>query len=153
MRYDHVSSARFLARPNRFIARVLINGAEETVHVKNTGRCRELLVPEATIYLSDSGNPKRKTRYDLIAVEKGERLINMDSQAPNAAAIEWLRAGHIFPVGTQFKPEYKYGDSRIDVGVRFAGLSLAQAPGLDCSATPPFPTRSASLGSRGGPGA
>ena len=111
MRYEKVCSARFLARPNRFIARVLINGAEETVHVKNTGRCRELLLPGAEVILSESDNPARKTRCDLIAVYKGGMLINMDSQAPNAAAGELLT--RLFP-GCALFPEHRYGHSRFD---------------------------------------
>ena len=83
MQYQNVKKAVFLRRPNRFIAQVELEGREETVHVKNTGRCRELLVPGVTVYLEDGGRPGRKTRYDLIAVEKGDRLINMDAQAPN----------------------------------------------------------------------
>ena len=130
MKYDAVRAGRFISRPNRFIAQVEIDGAVETVHVKNTGRCRELLVPGTTVYLSDSGNPKRKTRYDLIAVQKGERLINMDSQAPNAAVVEWLRAGHVFPAGTQFKPEYTYGDSRFDVAAFTPDLALLEVKGV-----------------------
>ena len=114
MKYAKVEEARFLRRPNRFLAQVERMGQEETVHVKNTGRCRELLVPGAKVYLEDCGNPARKTRYDLIAVEKGDRLINMDSQAPNQAAGEWLRAGGIFPPGGIVRPEYRYKESRFD---------------------------------------
>ena len=83
MRYGSVVPARFLARPNRFIALVDLDGRQEAVHVKNTGRCRELLVPGAPVYLEKGTNPGRKTAYDLIAVQKGQRLINMDAQAPN----------------------------------------------------------------------
>ena len=93
MRYENMERGRFLARPNRFIARVELNGQVETVHVKNTGRCRELLQPGAEVWCQRADNPARKTGYDLITVRKGERLINMDSQAPNAAAMEWLRSG------------------------------------------------------------
>ena len=107
MRYEKVVAGRFISRPNRFIAQVEIDGRVETVHVKNTGRCRELLVPGATVYLAEGTNSGRKTKYDLVAVQKGERLINMDSQAPNTAVLEWLRQGHIFPAGTQIKPEYR----------------------------------------------
>ena len=90
MRYHDVREARFLSRPNRFIAHVELGGKEEVVHVKNTGRCRELLVPGATVYLEECANPSRKTKYDLVAVEKGRLLINMDSQAPNRVAEEYL---------------------------------------------------------------
>ena len=94
MKYPNVIKAKFIARPNRFIAFCEIDGKKETVHVKNTGRCRELLLPDATVYLAVSDNPERKTKYDLVAVEKetvrGNIMINMDSQAPNAAAYEWI---------------------------------------------------------------
>ncbi len=113
MRYQAVSKAVFLERPNRFIAYVRLDGQTVVCHVKNTGRCRELLVPGAVVYVEKSGNPKRKTMYDLIAVEKGERLINMDSQAPNKAAGEWLKKGGLF-LPDVIKPEYRYGNSRFD---------------------------------------
>ena len=98
MTYQDIHAARFLARPNRFIAQVELDGAVETVHVKNTGRCRELLLPGCTVYLEGSANPARKTRYDLVAVEKGRPglpplLINMDAQAPNQVFREWMEAG------------------------------------------------------------
>ena len=93
MQYQTVKEGQFLSRPNRFIAKVLLDGVEEVVHVKNTGRCRELLVPGATVYLSLGDNPNRKTRYDLIAVEKGPLMVNMDSQAPNHVVREWLEQG------------------------------------------------------------
>lgn len=112
MEYGHVVQGRFLSRPNRFIARVDIDGAETVVHVKNTGRCRELLVPGATVYLEKSANPQRKTAYDLIAVEKGDRLINMDAQAPNRAFAEFART--FDPEAERVQAEYGYGDSRLD---------------------------------------
>lgn len=131
MRYERVTPARFLDRPNRFIAHVELDGHEETVHVKNTGRCRELLIPGARVYLSDAGEgARRKTRYDLIAVEKGERLINMDSQAPNAAALEWLRAGALFPPGTEIRPEFRYGDSRFDIAAFTPEFALLEVKGV-----------------------
>ncbi len=111
MRYDHTVDGIFLSRPNRFIARVLLRDREETVHVKNTGRCRELLVPGARVVLSPADNPRRKTRWDLVAVWKGERLINMDAQAPNAAAAELLP--RLFP-GAEIFPEHPWGSSRFD---------------------------------------
>lgn len=114
MRYPNIQKARFLARPNRFIARVLLEGEELTVHVKNTGRCRELLVPGAPVWLVRSDNPARKTAYDLVAVEKAGRLINMDSQAPNALFAEWARAGHFVPGLTLLRPETTWGNSRFD---------------------------------------
>lgn len=144
MHYDHVEKGVFIDRPNRFIAHVKLNGICETVHVKNTGRCKELLLPGCSVYCARSDNPLRKTAYDLIAVEKPvfsappdllpeenrclpdfqadcqsvERpdtlLINMDSQAPNAAAREWLETKALFSDLTFLKPEYKYGNSRFD---------------------------------------
>lgn len=113
MHYPHMVSGTFLARPNRFIARVMIEGREETVHVKNTGRCRELLPAGAAVWCQRSDNPKRKTKFDLITVRKGSRLINMDSQAPNAAAGEWLRSGGLGEI-SELKAESFYGDSRFD---------------------------------------
>lgn len=118
MRYLNVVKGRFLDRPNRFIAHVEIGGTVETVHVKNTGRCRELLVPGATVYLAAGTNPARKTPYDLIAVEKGERLINMDSQAPNKVFDEWVRGGGFLPGVTSIWPEYTVGDSRLDFALQ-----------------------------------
>lgn len=103
---------KFIARPNRFIATVEVDGVTQTVHVKNTGRCKELLLPGATVYLEHWDSPGRKTKYDLIAVEKGDRLINMDSQAPNKVAGEYLKT--LFPHCTCLKPEVKYGNSRFD---------------------------------------
>ena len=113
MNYTPMTPGIFLARPNRFIAHVEIGGQIQVCHVKNTGRCRELLVPGAKVWCQESSNPNRKTKYDLICVEKGRRLINMDSQAPNAAAGEWLRAGGLGPI-EDLKPEYTHGDSRYD---------------------------------------
>ena len=108
-----MTEGRFLARPNRFIARVVIGGNEETVHVKNTGRCRELLPEGAQVWCQESSNPNRKTKYDLITVRKGERLINMDSQAPNIAAGEWLKSGGLGEI-QNLKAESFHGDSRFD---------------------------------------
>ena len=119
MQYDNVRRAVFLARPNRFLARAELDGAVETVHVKNTGRCRELLVPGAEIWLTRSDNPDRKTRYDLIAVRKADGvLFNIDSQAPNAAVGEWLaRQGF-----DRIQPEYRFGQSRVDFCMERGGL-------------------------------
>ena len=111
MRYDNILKGRFLSRPNRFIAYVEADGRIEKCHVKNTGRCRELLIEGCTVYLERAKNPERKTRFDLVAVEKGTRLINMDSYAPNIAAGEFLPA--LFPNGI-IRPEYTYGNSRFD---------------------------------------
>lgn len=112
MKYKNVIKGRFLNRPNRFIANVEIEGREVVCHVKNTGRCRELLVSNAAVYLEKSDNPARKTGFDLIAVEKGTLLINMDSAAPNKAAGEYLRK--LFGKKAVIKPEKTYGQSRID---------------------------------------
>ncbi|WP_405378341.1 DNA/RNA nuclease SfsA [Phascolarctobacterium sp.] len=114
MQYANMQKARFLSRPNRFIAHVEIDGREEIAHVKNTGRCKELLVPGATVYVQHHDDPKRKTKYSLIAVEKGDLLINMDSQAPNKVVQEWLLEQEPFGKIVRLKPECKYGDSRFD---------------------------------------
>ena len=113
MRYSNMVAGRFLARPNRFIAHVQINGQAEVVHVKNTGRCRELLPVGAEVWCQVSDNPSRKTKFDLITVRKGARLINMDSQAPNIAAKEWLLSGGLGEI-SELKGEYTHGDSRYD---------------------------------------
>ena len=113
MRYSHMIPGRFLARPNRFIAHVEIGGQTEIVHVKNTGRCRELLPVGAEVWCEKSSNPNRKTKFDLITVRKGHRLINMDSQAPNTAAGEWLRSGGLGHI-ENLKAEAFHGDSRFD---------------------------------------
>ncbi|MDD6347206.1 MAG: DNA/RNA nuclease SfsA [Lachnospiraceae bacterium] len=110
MRYDAVRRARFVRRLNRFTAIVRLEGGEETVHVKNTGRLGELLVPEAAVVLAEAAAPGRKTAYDLIGVYRGGRLFNIDSQAPNKVVGEWL-VGQGFDV---IRPEYTYGQSRVD---------------------------------------
>ena len=117
MKYDRISRALFLERPNRFIAYAELNGKKETIHVKNTGRCAELLRPGAVIYVQESGNPARKTKWDLIAVEKGDLLINMDSQIPNRVVQEWIEAGNLFPDVSLVRPETTYGNSRFDLYV------------------------------------
>ncbi|MBD5118438.1 MAG: DNA/RNA nuclease SfsA [Clostridiales bacterium] len=123
MTYQDIHPARFIARPNRFIARVEVDGREETVHVKNTGRCRELLVPGCTVYLEGSANPQRKTKFDLVAVEKlrpdgPPLLINMDAQAPNKVFGEWMAAGLGAELGlprpSLLRPETTWGNSRFD---------------------------------------
>ncbi|WP_024867219.1 DNA/RNA nuclease SfsA [Butyrivibrio sp. FCS014] len=111
MKYQNITEAKFISRPNRFIAKVLLEGKELSVHVKNTGRCRELLIPGCRVYLEKAANPERKTPYDLVAVEKDGRIINIDSQAPNVVVKEWLLDSGRYEV---VKPEYKFGDSRID---------------------------------------
>jgi len=114
MAYPNVSPAIFLSRPNRFIAHALLDDAEVICHVKNTGRCKELLVPGATVYVQKSDNPLRKTQYDLIAVRKDLRLINMDSQAPNRVFYEHLQNGRYIEGITLIKPEARFGSSRFD---------------------------------------
>jgi len=114
MLYHDVQKARFLSRPNRFIAHVELNGHTEVCHVKNTGRCRELLTPGAAVYLQPSANPARKTNFDLIAVEKNSLLINMDAQAPNQVFGEWVRNRLFLPELLSVKPEYTWEDSRFD---------------------------------------
>lgn len=126
MRYEKIETAVFKSRPNRFIAHVETERGMEVCHVKNTGRCKELLVPDARIWVQRNDNPARKTALDLIAVQKGNLLINMDSQIPNRVAEEWLRGGHfaiqlsdgeqhVFSKETRIRPETRYGDSRIDL--------------------------------------
>lgn len=119
--YQRVEEGTFLSRPNRFIAMVDINGSTVRCHVKNTGRCRELLVPGARVFLSASDSPGRSTSHDLVAVMKGDLLVNMDSQAPNPVAAEGLRLIPGFEDVTEVRREFPYGDSRIDI--------MAIAPG------------------------
>ncbi len=114
MRYGEVKQGRFLARPNRFVAHVELEGERVVCHVKNTGRCRELLTSGAAVYLERAENPARKTPYDLIAVEKGDLLINMDAQAPNKVFGEWAAAGRFLPGLTALRPEFTWEDSRFD---------------------------------------
>lgn len=110
MKYKNIVEAKFISRPNRFIAQVELDGKEITVHVKNTGRCKELLLPGCTVYLEKASNPERKTPYDLIAVNTPIGIINIDSQAPNAVVKEWLEKQDY----DYIDPEHKYGGSRID---------------------------------------
>ncbi len=115
MEYKNIVKGTFIERPNRFIANVNIDGITEVCHVKNTGRCKELLLKGSTVYLEKSNNPNRKTKYDLIAVYKGDRLINMDSQVVNCVALEYVR--NLYGESAYIKPECKYGNSRIDIYV------------------------------------
>ncbi len=121
MKYNNIQKATFIKRPNRFIAEVSIGGKTEVVHVKNTGRCKELLVDKATVYLEKSSNPLRKTKYDLVGVEKntdkGPILINMDSQVPNQIAFEWLPKSGLFSENAIIKREVTFGNSRFDLFV------------------------------------
>lgn len=114
MIYNNIQKGIFLARPNRFIAQVLIDGKEETIHVKNTGRCKELLTPNATVYVEFCDSPTRKTKFDLIAVEKGALLVNMDAQAPNKVFREWAETGAFQPPLTLLQGEKTFGKSRFD---------------------------------------
>ena len=114
MHYSGVRRGVFVDRPNRFIAHAELDGQRVVCHVKNTGRCRELLTPGAVIYLQESDNPNRKTRYDLIAVEKGGLLINMDAQAPNQVFREWAEGGGFLPGLSLLRPETTWGNSRFD---------------------------------------
>ena len=114
MHYSNIQRATFLRRPNRFIAHIEVDGREEVCHVKNTGRCRELLTDRATIYVQHHDDSKRKTKYSLIAVEKGKLLVNMDSQAPNKVVGEWLLEQEPFGKVKLLKPECTYGSSRFD---------------------------------------
>ena len=118
MRYNKIKEGIFLSRPNRFIAMVLVEGKEEVCHVKNTGRCKELLHQGVRVILEESDNPSRKTRYDLIAVYKGKELINIDSMAPNKVFHEWLKDSNFFEDIKFIKPESKYGNSRFDFYVK-----------------------------------
>lgn len=121
MKYENTVSGVFIERPNRFIARVSVGGEEKICHVKNTGRCRELLLPGARVILQRFELGKRKTEYDLIAVYKGDMLINMDSQAPNAVFGELLSEGGFIPSVEAIKPECRFGDSRFDFYFEAAG--------------------------------
>lgn len=114
MNYTNMEKAYFKERPNRFIAYVETEKGRESCHVKNTGRCRELLTPDAVVYVQRNDNADRKTKLDLIGVEKNQYLVNMDSQAPNAAVKEWLQAGNLFSENAKIYTEKKYGDSRFD---------------------------------------
>lgn len=114
MLYSNIQQGYFLSRPNRFIAHVEINGVKEVCHVKNTGRCRELLTKRAVVYVQQHDDSKRKTKYSLIAVRKGNLLINMDSQAPNKAVVEWLTEKQPFGEIRVMKPECRHGNSRFD---------------------------------------
>ena len=112
MKYKNIKEGKFISRPNRFIANVAIDGVTEVVHVKNTGRCKELLMPGARVFLEESDNPERKTKYDLVAVYKGEILVNVDSQAPNKVFYEWAKS--YFGDDAILRPETKYKNSRFD---------------------------------------
>ncbi|MBQ8147276.1 MAG: DNA/RNA nuclease SfsA [Lachnospiraceae bacterium] len=141
MKYRQIVEGIFRERPNRFIAHVEIAGKMEIVHVKNTGRCKELLQPGVRVFLEVSDNPNRKTKYDLVAVEKKRQglpclLVNMDSQAPNPAVEEWLQKATIFSKDARIRREVRYGASRFDfyiedgtrrIFLEVKGVTLEQA--------------------------
>lgn len=120
MVYSNIKKAKFLDRPNRFIANIEIDGVQEICHVKNTGRCRELFIPGADVYVQEAGGEKRKTKYDLISVVKGNRLINVDSQIPNRVFYEWMQTGAFQPDITAIRPECRFLNSRFDFYVEYA---------------------------------
>lgn len=124
MIYDNIKTGRFISRPNRFIANIEIDGKAEVCHVKNTGRCKELLTDGATVYVQKSDNPLRKTKYDLITVEKNKMLINMDSQAPNKVFEEWVKQENFTSNISLIKPECKYGNSRFDFYLEADGRKI-----------------------------
>lgn len=124
MEYKNIKQAKFLLRPNRFIANIEIGGKIEICHVKNTGRCKELLIPNAPILVRESDNNNRKTKYDLISVYKGKRLVNIDSQAPNKVFHEWMLDNNLFGEITLIKPEYKYNNSRFDFYIETAAKKI-----------------------------
>lgn len=132
MHYHNIVKGHFVCRPNRFIAHVILDSGEEVVsHVKNTGRCRELLVPGAVVYLAVADNPNRKTAYDLIAVEKGDRLINMDAQAPNQVFGEWVKTGGIWHDIQKVRPESVWEDSRFDFRLEMgSGVTFVEVKGV-----------------------
>ena len=119
LKYKNIHKARFIDRPNRFIAQVEMDGAVQVCHVKNTGRCKELLKPGSLVYLEENSNPNRKTKYDLVAVEKGKSLVNIDSQAPNKVVKEWLEEGGVYQNPTMVYPEVKYGNARVDFYIEY----------------------------------
>lgn len=114
MNYSNILEGKFISRPNRFIAHVEINGKVEICHVKNTGRCKELLTPSAIVFVEENNNPNRKTKFSLIGVTKGKRIINMDSQVTNKVVHEWILKGNLITEVTLIKPEKKYNNSRFD---------------------------------------
>ena len=141
MQYQNMVQGIFRARPNRFIAHIEIDGTEQVCHVKNTGRCKELLTPGAAVWCHRSDNENRKTKYDLIAVQKGDRLINMDSQAPNAAAKEWLLNGGLGSI-ENLRAETTHGDSRFDFSFTLDGRPCfleVKGVTLECGGVCAFP--------------
>lgn len=153
MEYYNIKHGVFLSRPNRFLAKVIVEGKEETVHVKNTGRLKELLISGTEAVLEESNKPNRKTKYSLIGIYKGKELVNIDSQAPNAAVFEAVKNGRIKEIGLpQFvKREVKYGDSRFDIyyerdGVK--GFAEVKGVNLDVDGIAKFPDAPTERGSK-----
>lgn len=124
MIYKNVKQGIFHERPNRFIAIVEIDGKLEKCHVKNTGRCKELLIAGVTVYIQEASNPNRKTKYDLISVKKGNRIINMDSQVPNKVVYDWIMEGNYFKEVTYIQREKTYGNSRFDIYLEAANKKI-----------------------------
>ena len=124
MIYNNIRRAKFIRRPNRFIAHIEIDGKEEICHVKNTGRCKELLTENAAVFVQEFDSPKRKTKFDLISVYKGKKLINMDSQVPNKVFHEWLKQSDFLKNISKIKPEHKYNNSRFDFYVEADGRKI-----------------------------
>lgn len=124
MKYKNIREATFISRPNRFIANIDIDGRTEICHVKNTGRCKELLVPGTKIFVQETGNQLRKTKYDLISVRKGNRLVNIDSQVPNRVFYDWMFESNYFDEIILIKPEFRYGNSRFDFYIETASRKL-----------------------------
>jgi sugar fermentation stimulation protein A len=130
MQYKNIQKGIFIDRPNRFIAYVEIDGSTEVCHVKNTGRCKEILRPGTLVFLEKAQNPNRKTNYDLISAYKGDRLINIDSQAPNRVFLEWIRAGNLFGKDAVIQPESRYSTSRFDFYVAGAKNAYIEVKGV-----------------------
>lgn len=131
MEYTNMKKAIFLDRPNRFIATIEIEGQQEICHVKNTGRCRELLISGAELFVQEQDKTNRKTKYDLISVRKGERLINIDSSAPNRIFQEWLPQSRLFHNATLVRPEQRFGASRFDFYLELGGCrAFAEIKGV-----------------------
>ncbi len=124
MHYDRILTAKFISRPNRFIARIEIDGTEHIAHVKNTGRCKELLIPGATVFVQEFDLPHRKTKFDLISVYKGDKLINMDSQVPNKVFAEWVEKGNLIGKPDLIRPEVKWENSRFDFYIEAEGRKI-----------------------------
>lgn len=119
MLYTNIKKAKFIDRPNRFIANIELNETKVPCHVKNTGRCKELLIPGATVYVQESGLAVRKTKFDLITVKKGDKLVNIDSQVPNKVVLEWINQGKFLPDITKIHAEHKFSNSRLDFYIEY----------------------------------